>query len=114
SREVRRKGMENDVKLGPGGIREVEFVGQAFQLIRGGREPALREREILRVLDYLGQRGHLPEYAARGLREAYIFLRRVENRLQEFQDRQTHALPADETGRARLAFAMGYGDWASF
>ena len=114
SREVRRKGMENDVKLGPGGIREVEFVGQAFQLIRGGREPALREREILRVLNYLGQKGHLPEYAARGLREAYIFLRRVENRLQEFQDRQTHALPADETGRARLAFAMGYGDWASF
>lgn len=114
AREVRRKGMEGNVKLGPGGIREIEFVGQAFQLIRGGREPALRAREILQVLEYLGQQGHLPEYAARGLRESYVFLRRVENHLQEFQDRQTHTLPTDDMGRARLALSMGHEDWAVF
>ncbi len=112
--EVSRKGMEQNVKLGPGGIREVEFVGQAFQLVHGGREPKLRQRGILDVLAALAELGQLPEHAARQLRAAYLFLRRVENRLQEFDDRQTHELPRDATERLRLAFAMGYPDWEAF
>ena len=114
AREVERKGMQRNVKLGPGGIREVEFIGQAFQLVYGGREPALRERGILQVLDTLGASGRLPQTAVQGLKHAYEFLRRVENRLQAWADQQTHHLPEDDLARLRLAFAMGYGSWATF
>ncbi len=112
--EVRRKGLADNIKLGAGGIREIEFIGQAFQLIRGGREPALRMREIQRVLRWLGEHDHLPRYVVEQLLDAYTFLRNTEHRLQEFRDQQTHALPQDDTGRLRLAFAMGYDGWASF
>jgi glutamate-ammonia-ligase adenylyltransferase len=112
--DVERRGLSDNIKLGPGGIREVEFVGQVFQLIRGGREPPLRERGILKVLEYLGRQGYLAFREAGQLAQAYEFLRRVENRLQEYADQQTHDLPVDEAGRTRLAFAMGYADWASF
>lgn len=114
AREVERKGMQRNVKLGPGGIREVEFIGQAFQLVYGGREPTLRGRGILRVLDTLGASGRLPQTAVQGLKQAYEFLRRVENRLQAWADQQTHHLPEEELARLRLAFAMGYGSWATF
>ncbi|MDE2088512.1 MAG: bifunctional [glutamate--ammonia ligase]-adenylyl-L-tyrosine phosphorylase/[glutamate--ammonia-ligase] adenylyltransferase, partial [Gammaproteobacteria bacterium] len=114
SREVETKGLQDDIKRGAGGIREVEFIGQAFQLIRGGREPALRERRVVPLLRELARRGHLPNYAARVLSEAYAFLRRAENHLQEVGDQQVHRLPADMLERARLAFAMGYPDWAAF
>jgi glutamate-ammonia-ligase adenylyltransferase len=114
SREVQRKGMDDNVKLGAGGIREVEFIGQAFQLIRGGREPTLRIRPILSVLEALRGFGMLPDYVVEELREAYIFLRNTEHRLQEFAEQQTHMLPGDETGQARLAFSMGYEDWSHF
>ncbi len=117
-REVGRKGLHGNIKLGPGGIREIEFIGQAFQLIRGGREPALQSRQILHTLEQLAQRGHLPHYVSHNLREAYIFLRRAENRLQELADQQTHSLPVDPMPRAQLALAMNYagdGDgWDSF
>ncbi len=112
--EVRRKGMENNIKLGAGGIREVEFIGQAFQLIRGGREPALQERRILTVLQRLEQQGLLPEYVVRQLTDAYRFLRRTEHRLQEYADQQTHALPEDDKGRLRLAYGMGFAEWDAF
>ena len=112
--EVQRKGLQQNVKLGSGGIREIEFVGQAFQLVHGGREPALRRRGILGVLATLAELGHLPEHAARQLRDAYVFLRRVENRIQEHADRQTHDLPGDASGRLRLAVAMGFADWDAF
>ncbi len=112
--EVRRKGMENNIKLGAGGIREVEFIGQAFQLIRGGREPALQERRILAVLQRLEQQGLLPEYVVRQLTDAYRFLRRTEHRLQEYADQQTHTLPEEEKGRMRLAYGMGFGEWDAF
>jgi len=113
-REVSRRGMEDNIKLGRGGIREIEFTGQAFQLIRGGRDPNLRVRRILPVLRYLGQEGQLPEFAANELIEAYAFLRRTENRLQAIDDRQTHELPSDPLSRARLALAMGFPDWDAF
>ena len=114
AREVERKGLRRNVKLGPGGIREIEFIGQAFQLIYGGREPALRERGILLVLDALGASGRLPAEVVDSLKRAYDFLRRVENRLQAWADQQTHNLPEDELAKLRLAFAMGYSGWGAF
>lgn len=113
-REVQRKGMENNVKLGAGGIREVEFIGQAFQLIRGGREPTLQVRRILSVLEALRGFGWLPDFVVDELTASYAFLRTTEHRLQEYQDRQTHDLPADDTGRLRLAWSMGFENWAAF
>ena len=112
--EVRRKGMADDIKLGAGGIREIEFIGQAFQLIRGGRETELQVRPILTVLERLVAAGYLPSYAGRELAAAYCFLRRAENRLQEYGDQQTHRLPADAVARQRLALSMGYGAWNEF
>ena len=112
--EVRRKGMADNIKLGAGGIREIEFIGQAFQLIRGGRETELQIRPILKVLERLVAGSYLPAYAGAELAEAYRFLRRAENRLQEYADQQTHRLPADPQARLRLALTMGYADWQGF
>ena len=113
-REVQRKGMADNVKLGAGGIREVEFIGQAFQLIRGGREPTLQVRRILTVLEALRGFDLLPDFVVDELVQAYIFLRNTEHRLQEFAEQQTHMLPSDEEGRLRLAFGMGFADWTAF
>jgi glutamate-ammonia-ligase adenylyltransferase len=112
--EMRYKGLENNVKLGPGGIREIEFIGQVFQLLRGGRDPALRERGITTVLRRLGQRSLLPDDAVDRLLAAYEFLRRMENRLQMVADRQTHLVPEEPAARARLAWSMGYPSWGDF
>ena len=112
--EVKRKGMKNNVKLGAGGIREVEFIAQVFQLIRGGRDTDLQERRVLIVLELLAEKNLLPDYVVNELKQAYIFLRNTEHRLQEYQDRQTHNLPDDENGQARLALGMGFEDWSSF
>jgi glutamate-ammonia-ligase adenylyltransferase len=112
--ELHKKGMAANIKLGPGGIREIEFIGQAFQLIRGGRESQLQVRSILAVLDVLQTRSLLPEYVVRELSQAYRFLRLVENRLQAWQDRQTHQLPEGEQDCLRLARSMGYQTWEAF
>ncbi|HSS65577.1 MAG TPA: bifunctional [glutamate--ammonia ligase]-adenylyl-L-tyrosine phosphorylase/[glutamate--ammonia-ligase] adenylyltransferase, partial [Gammaproteobacteria bacterium] len=114
TKEVARKGLENDLKLGHGGIREIEFTGQAFQMVRGGRIPELRDRRILRVLKILGQRGLLPSYAVENLIAAYRFLRTSEHRLQQIDDRQRHVLPEDGVERLILAAGMGYPDWRSY
>ena len=112
--EVARKGMEHSVKHGPGGIREVEFTGQAFQMVRGGRTPALRYRRLLTVLARLGELELLPAHAVVSLSSAYRFLRAAEHRLQQVDDRQEHMLPLDESGRARIAAGMGYASWEAF
>lgn len=114
AREVKRKGMEDDIKLGPGGIREVEFIGQAYQLIRGGRDRGLQIRPIQEVLSLLAQLDSLPRYVVETLKTAYVFLRRAENRLQAMADQQTHTLPNNDIDRQRLALAMGYGEWYAF
>jgi glutamate-ammonia-ligase adenylyltransferase len=114
SRELHKKGMEANIKLGPGGIREIEFIGQAFQLIRGGRDEELQIRPIVPVLILLQQKGLLPEYVVRELIEAYEFLRLTENRIQAWEDKQTHLLPNSEEVRLRLARAMDFPDWLSF
>ncbi len=112
--EVRRKGMTHDVKLGAGGIREVEFFAQFFQLIRGGVVPALQERRLLQVLDVLAQNGYISADVRERLGAAYIFLRRVEHRRQAFADQQTHHLPAEALERERLARSMDFDDTRAF
>jgi len=117
-RQIREQGRRRDyagnVKLGPGGIREIEFIVQALQLVRGGREPALRVRGTLPALAALRVRGLLPAAAADELLDAYRFLRQVEHRLQYRDDAQTHDLPQDEAERAALAAAMSCADTAAF
>lgn len=114
SLEVVRRGFEDNIKLGAGGIREIEFFGQMFQLVRGGVETELRERRILEVLARLVQGKYISREVGEELTAAYRFLRLVENRLQEFRDQQTHTLPTDQFQRYRLSVSMGFDDWASF
>ncbi|WP_312228742.1 bifunctional [glutamate--ammonia ligase]-adenylyl-L-tyrosine phosphorylase/[glutamate--ammonia-ligase] adenylyltransferase [Pseudescherichia sp.] len=111
AREVRRRGLKDNIKLGAGGIREVEFIVQVFQLIRGGREPSLQQRSLLPTLTAIEQLHLLPAGDADTLRAAYLWLRRLENLLQSINDEQTQTLPGDELNRARLAWAMGVADW---
>ncbi|HNC79079.1 MAG TPA: bifunctional [glutamate--ammonia ligase]-adenylyl-L-tyrosine phosphorylase/[glutamate--ammonia-ligase] adenylyltransferase [Rhodocyclaceae bacterium] len=106
--EVARKDMANNVKLGPGGIREIEFIAQVFQLIRGGRDKALQIKPTLAVLGLLVERGILSRETGRELAAAYDFLRRVEHRLQYLDDAQTHTLPGNPDDQARLARSMGF------
>jgi glutamate-ammonia-ligase adenylyltransferase len=113
-REVRRLDREDNIKLGRGGIREVEFIAQAFQLIRGGVDTALQERELLKVLPMLGERGLLPASAVQALVHAYYFLRDSEHRIQALHDQQTQMLPVDAADRQRLAEAMGFADWTAY
>jgi glutamate-ammonia-ligase adenylyltransferase len=112
--EVARRDLADDVKLGPGGIREIEFIAQAFQLIRGGRDPDLRARATLDVLRVLAEKRQLAASAVGELAAAYVFLRRLEHRLQYLEDQQTHRLPATAEDRRLIAEAMGYADWARF
>ncbi|MCX2979911.1 bifunctional [glutamate--ammonia ligase]-adenylyl-L-tyrosine phosphorylase/[glutamate--ammonia-ligase] adenylyltransferase [Halieaceae bacterium IMCC14734] len=114
SAEMRRRGLQQDVKLGPGGIREVEFIAQCFQLIRGGRNAALQQRELLPVLDACADDGCLPAAAVLELQQAYLFLRDVEHGVQGYDDRQIQELPSTDEAREALLIALGFGDWASF
>lgn len=112
--EVKRKGLEKNIKIGPGGIREIEFFGQIFQLIRGGVTPALQQPGIQNVLEVLAAENHIPQSVFTELNDAYIFLRNTENRLQAFCDHQTHDLPSDPIGQWRLAASMGFADSKSY
>ncbi|MFM8444710.1 MAG: bifunctional [glutamate--ammonia ligase]-adenylyl-L-tyrosine phosphorylase/[glutamate--ammonia-ligase] adenylyltransferase, partial [Methylococcus sp.] len=112
--ELVRKERQENVKLGPGGIREIEFIGQAFQLIRGGQERGLQERRIQVVLNRLRELELMPAESVRTLLDAYAYLRTVENRLQQYADRQTHDLPASPEERLAIAFALGHADWDGF
>lgn len=112
--EVRRKGMAANIKLGAGGIREVEFIAQAFQLIHGGRDLSLQQRPLLKVLATLAGQGYLPAAAVDELREAYEFLRYTEHALQAIDDRQTQMLPDNQTDCDRVAFMLGFEDWEAF
>ncbi len=112
AREVRRRGLKDNIKLGAGGIREIEFITQVFQLIRGGREPSLQQRALQPSLLAIGQLGLLKTEQVADLTESYLFLRRLENLLQAINDEQTQTLPNDELNQARLAWGMGVADWA--
>jgi glutamate-ammonia-ligase adenylyltransferase len=110
-KEVARRDMAQHVKLGPGGIREIEFIVQAFQLIRGGQDRRIQSQSLLNVLPQLAGGKLLPSGVARELEAAYFFLRRLENRLQMLADQQTHTVPADPLTRERIAMSMGFRNW---
>ncbi|GMV32053.1 MAG: glutamate-ammonia-ligase adenylyltransferase [Rhodanobacteraceae bacterium] len=112
--EVARKDLTDNLKLGPGGIREIEFIVQLLQMIRGGREPSLRVRGLLPALAACEQLGVLDKARTQQLRRSYLFLRRAENRLQMLRDEQTHALPSDPLLVERIAQALGHADTAAF
>lgn len=117
--EVRRRGLQTNVKLGSGGIREIEFVVQAFQLIRGGQEQELQTRELLIVLGILEGEGYLPAEACKELRQAYLFLRDAEHVIQALNDEQTQLLPSDDyqqsyEAQTRMTYAMGFESWSDF
>jgi glutamate-ammonia-ligase adenylyltransferase len=112
-REVERRELADHVKLGPGGIREIEFIVQAFQLIRGGRDKRLQTQSLLGALSILEGARLLPPIVVEELRAAYVFLRRLENRLQMLADTQEHRLPGDPLARERIARAMRMTDWSA-
>jgi glutamate-ammonia-ligase adenylyltransferase len=114
TQELKRKDRLENIKLGPGGIREIEFIGQAFQLIRGGTEKSLQTRGILDVLRILGTLDLLTKEDADQLIQSYCFLRRIENHIQQYQDKQTHELPTVVSVQQILAFSLDYPDWSSF
>ena len=111
---LRQKQMVDNLKLGAGGIREIEFIAQAFQLVRGGRDTRLRLRSLRAVLDELARQDLMPQEEVDRLHEAYGFLRRAENAVQMMRDEQLHSLPVDEQDKRRLLCLMGYTDWQTF
>jgi glutamate-ammonia-ligase adenylyltransferase len=112
-REVRRRDLADDIKLGDGGIREIEFIVQSFQLIRGGQDRRLQHTSLRHALPLLAGAKLLPGNVIGELDRAYVFLRRLENRLQMWADQQTHRLPGDAQARERLALSMGCDSWAA-
>ncbi|WP_294611150.1 bifunctional [glutamate--ammonia ligase]-adenylyl-L-tyrosine phosphorylase/[glutamate--ammonia-ligase] adenylyltransferase [uncultured Gilliamella sp.] len=113
-REVRRRGLKNNIKLGAGGIREIEFIVQFFQLIRGGRVAGLQTRSLLAALNIIEQEALLNSNEVQSLRDNYLFLRRCENLLQAIDDQQTQTLPENELDQSRLAKGMGFDSWFDF
>ncbi|ALG52936.1 TPA: bifunctional [glutamate--ammonia ligase]-adenylyl-L-tyrosine phosphorylase/[glutamate--ammonia-ligase] adenylyltransferase [Vibrio parahaemolyticus] len=111
SSEVRRRGLTNNIKLGAGGIREIEFIAQVFQLIRGGREPSLRNRGLLETLSGIEELALLTPQEVSNLEAAYKYLRQLENLLQAMVDKQTQTLPDCDIERLKLATAMQLESW---
>jgi len=109
--EIKRRDMADNIKLGPGGIREIEFIVQSLQLVRGGSRPELQERGLLKVLPLLVGRRGIDSDDADALKSAYAFLLRLENFIQAMRDQQTHQLPISDIDRARLCLALDYPDW---
>lgn len=114
ARQALKKGSEGNVKLGPGGIREIEFSTQVFQLISGGQDKKLQGPSLFSALNYIAEKGILEQSDVDELLASYVYLRRVENRLQMAGDQQTHVLPEAEDARLRLARSMRHSDWESF
>lgn len=114
SHQAQQKESENNLKLGKGGIREIEFFTQALQLVYAGKNPQVRERSTLKALLLLRDEGHIPAEDAQTLRDAYIFLRTVEHRIQVVQERQTHNLPTHDNELLSLARRCGFVDFATF
>ncbi len=113
-RDVTQKKQEDNIKLGRGGIREIEFIAQVFQLIRGGQDASLQIKPTLEVLKLLKNKGLLLEKTVKELTEAYVFLRNLEHRLMYVEDAQTQELPKSDETKARITKAINYPDWAAF
>ena len=112
--ELLRKDRLDNIKLGIGGIREVEFIGHGFQLIRGGADKSLQTRSLMTVLQRLGELNLLNQNDVTSLISSYVFLRRVENHIQQYQDKQTHDLPTADLARISLSYSMEFSDWSHF
>jgi glutamate-ammonia-ligase adenylyltransferase len=112
-REVQRRNIEEDIKLGAGGIREVEFIVQVFQLIYGGSKLELQDRQCLVSLHHLGEVGLLDQQSVVDLEDAYLFLRRVEHAIQALNDQQTQSLPTEAELRQRMTDTLGFDSWDS-
>src|SRR5690606_27585794 len=110
ARDVQRRDRARSLKLGAGGIREIEFIVQAFQLVRGGQDGRLREPSLLTVLPRLAGERMLPADAVRDLQQSYDLLRLLENRVQMLGDQQLHTLPDDPLALERIAIAAGFAD----
>ena len=111
--QQKRRGKMDNIKLGPGGIRDIEFITQVFQLIRGGRDLALQDRRLQHIMVRLADDGLLPAKSVDELLTAYRFLRVVEHRLQQYKDKQTNDLPTLDNDLQRLAFSMNFPDWGA-
>ncbi|NMP15127.1 bifunctional [glutamate--ammonia ligase]-adenylyl-L-tyrosine phosphorylase/[glutamate--ammonia-ligase] adenylyltransferase [Thalassotalea sp. Y01] len=114
AQEARRRQLGDNIKLGIGGIREIEFIVQVFQLIRGGRIKQLQQRNLLTALQLLVEVECISSESAAQLRHAYEFLRRSENAIQAFNDQQTQQLPVEEHNRQRLCYVMGFQSWDDY
>ncbi|MFT5721034.1 MAG: glutamate-ammonia-ligase adenylyltransferase [Motiliproteus sp.] len=114
NREVRRKNLYANVKLGPGGIREVEFIAQAFQLIRGGRDTRLQQPELRIILGLLPETVGMPQQVSDELYLAYQLLRNAEHAIQAVADKQTQELPVEAAEQVRIAFSLGFATWEAF
>lgn len=110
NKQVRRKGMHEDIKLGAGGIREVEFIVQALQMVHGGRDKQLQQVSLYKAMDMIAEGDYLPEETIQQLRNAYNFLRDLEHKLQAFANKQTQSLPSDADEQKRVAVAMAFPD----
>lgn len=113
-RSAGRPERANDVKLSRGGIREIEFIVQLLQVVRGGQFPELRTRPTLRALPRLAKAGLMPQASSDALAQAYVFLRRVEHRIQYLDDQQTHILPTSDDDLGWIARTMGYASTCAF
>ena len=109
-KQVKKKGLDRNIKLGPGGIRQIEFIVQAIQLVRGGKDKSIRTKNLLRTLEILKDKQYLPLSAIEELYCSYVFLRTLENRIQERSDQQTHIIPQDVKQFKLLAYSLGYKD----
>lgn len=114
NQEVKRKSLGSDVKLGPGGIREVEFIAQTQQLIWGGHRPELQQTRLLEILEVLAKGEYLPVSDVEKLQAAYIFLRNTEHVIQAEKDQQTQRLPESLKSQVRVAEAMGFVEYPAF
>ncbi len=110
-RDVMQKAQHDNIKLGRGGIREIEFIAQVFQLIRGGRDASLQVKPTLSVLNLLKNKSLLQHKTVDELTQAYVFLRNLEHRLMYVDDAQTQELPKTDEAKARIAKAMNFADW---
>ncbi len=114
AREVKQKKKEHNVKLGAGGIREIEFMAQVFQLVRGGQDHHLQQRPVQKILDYIGEQLILPQPLVEELLNSYDLLRRTEHRIQQINDQQSHDIPENDFPRAQIAYGMEYAQWEQF
>ena len=110
---VKKKGLESDIKLGAGGIREIEFIAQVSQLIHGGQDRTLRSTSTVETLKLLEQKNILKTSEVSALLEAYFFLRMIEHRIQYLDDQQTHKIPKDKDDQLKIAKSLNFDNWES-